>query len=109
MHPPPHTPGAAWRIKITPPEDKAGQVVSLPAIGLGGQRASNAANARRMPKSAILQASVVDSKQVPVGSAAVGGGTAAAEEEDDRPRVRLTLWRREILVGSMELDTNFKV
>ena len=107
--------GAAWRIKVTPPADSKSAVVSLPAIALGGQRASAAANAKKMPKSAILQASVDDSaaKKAAAAAAAAAGtavATAAAdEEEDDRPRVKLTLWRREILVGTMELDTNLKV
>lgn len=43
--------------------------------------------------------------------AASGGNGADAKQggEDEPPRVMLTLWRREVLLGSLELDAALKV
>ena len=112
--------GASWRIKITPPPPDSGgrvgnqQVVALPPIGVG--KRSSAANGHRTAvKSAILQASTVDVQHdaaTALKSDRGGGsvdGAAAAAGKDDKPKVRLTLWRLEVLVGSVELDVGLKV
>ena len=100
--------GASWRVRITPPpppDSKAAtnqQLVSLPPIGLG-QRPSKAANTRMAIKSSILQTSAVDT------SNSGRSNHSDAAGEDDKPKVRLTLWRADGLMGTVELDAGLKV
>ena len=47
--------------------------------------------------------------QLPALQATVTEPEAQTEGQDEPPRVMLTLWRREVLVGSMELDAALKV
>ncbi len=91
--------GAAWRVKITPPVDS--KLGTLPAVG---KNASSVTNNRRLPKSAILQAALYEAK-----SHKHQGTQLSASIDDEKPRVRITLWKRELLVGSMELDPSMKV
>lgn len=96
--------GSAWRVKISHPDNQ-----KLPEAE------------RRPPKSAIFQASLVDTKrnkvvavegeegQLPALQATATELAAQTEGQDEPPRVMLTLWRREVLVGSMELDAALKV
>ncbi|GAX73197.1 hypothetical protein CEUSTIGMA_g650.t1 [Chlamydomonas eustigma] len=98
-------PGAAWRVKIIPPEPSKGdQVVLLPAINARRRSSWAAANAgnqnRRPPKSAIMQASMIDTNLQ---------GQAEGLLDDGKPRVKLVLWRRELLFGSIELDPLLRV
>lgn len=114
-------PGSCWRIKMTPPMASSGQVVALPSIPTATARgsASNIAAARRQPRSCIMQTSLVEAKRqgnnresaaqldisIPEGPAPVVAATALNE----RPRVKLVLWKRELLVGTMELDAGLRI
>lgn len=89
--------GAAWRVKITPPESVETKAHAAKVLHHG-----NAIINRRQPKSAIMQANLMESKR----------GTSSAAEDaalSEKPRVRLTFWRRELLVGSFELDPQLRV
>ena len=107
------SPSSCWRVKLTPPEIKEGQVVTLPSINSHKRGLANTTLMRRQPKSAILQASLVergkarlqrDASSVPQLEFSGDQGV-----NNSRPKIKLTLWRHELLVGTMELDMNLRV
>lgn len=109
-------PGSCWRIKMTPPETGTGQVVALPTIATAAARSStsNIAAARRQPRSCIMQTSLVEAKhhntdRESTSQLAILGTSTAAAAADERPRVKLILWKRELLVGTMELDASLRI
>lgn len=119
-------PGSCWRVKLTPPEGQ-GQVVSLPSITSHRRGSTNMSSMKRQPKSAILQASLLEPKKVQftsqissavqmsaaqISAAQVSAAQVAetgVQGVEEKPKVQLTLWRRDLLVGTMELDTNLRI
>ncbi|KAG2432252.1 hypothetical protein HXX76_009170 [Chlamydomonas incerta] len=119
-------PGTSWRVKVTePPSPETDGVPHLPAVagaqppptGGGGGGAYRTGGPRRlMAISACMQAELIE-EEVPGGHEAGAAADGeehrllAAQHQDSVPvaRVKLTLWRRDLLTGVVELDEGLVV
>ncbi|KAG2443454.1 hypothetical protein HXX76_001811 [Chlamydomonas incerta] len=87
-------PGTSWRVRVKPPPSAT--VPSLPAIA--GAAAAPGCGKKSASKSACLQAELLETDDRAAGTE---GGSG---EEDTETRVKVTLWRRDLLSGVVELD-----
>nr|ACF39778.1 PAS domain sensory protein FXL1 [Chlamydomonas reinhardtii] len=84
-------PGASWRVRVKPPPSAA--VPNLPAIA----GATGAAKSKGpISKSACLQVELHE-------------GVEQEGDDEDATRIRVTLWRRDLLSGVVELDEGLVV
>ncbi|KAG2443224.1 hypothetical protein HYH02_009297 [Chlamydomonas schloesseri] len=87
-------PGTSWRVRVQPPPSAA--VPHLPAIAGAVGGAKKGPNA----KSACLQVELEESDD----NAAAGGSEGGKGGEDTETRIKVTLWRRDLLSGVVDLD-----
>ncbi|PNW74156.1 hypothetical protein CHLRE_13g587550v5 [Chlamydomonas reinhardtii] len=93
-------PGTSWRVRVKPPPSAA-VPSSLPAIA-GAAAAPGSSGKKSASKSACLQAELMESTDKATGAAeGVAGESSYA---DNGIRIKVTLWRRDLLSGVVELD-----
>ncbi|GLC68270.1 hypothetical protein PLESTF_000670100 [Pleodorina starrii] len=91
-------PGTSWRVRVHEPDadDVKGISTALPSQPSVQKAAGSRA---RLSVTACLQVEMLEEADV-LEEDAMGGGAAGEHE----PRVRITLWRRDLLSGVVELD-----
>ncbi|KAG2446966.1 hypothetical protein HYH02_008120 [Chlamydomonas schloesseri] len=121
-------PGSSWRVKVTePPQEETDGVPHLPAVpsakpstAAGGYRTGPR---RYMAISACMQAELIEEelqggggshRPSQAGAAARGGDmqhqhSHNQQDEVTVARVKLTLWRRDLLTGVLEMDEGLVV
>ncbi|KAG2447634.1 hypothetical protein HYH02_007552 [Chlamydomonas schloesseri] len=115
-------PGSSWRVRIHEPAEEAQEANRLPAIGGGGpsltQSASRVRAAQQTAKSACMQVEVDDEAEAAgyQSTSGAAGGAAGGPQQQQHgngggggassgPRLRVVLWRRDLLSGAVvELD-----
>ncbi|KAG2423934.1 hypothetical protein HXX76_014875 [Chlamydomonas incerta] len=94
-------PGTSWRVRVRAPPTVA--ATRLPAV----RGAAGAPKLSTGAKSACLQVELHDAAES--GSAAGGAGSESGSEGEGATLVTVTLWRRDLLSGVVELDERLTV
>ncbi|PNW76743.1 hypothetical protein CHLRE_11g469500v5 [Chlamydomonas reinhardtii] len=117
-------PGTSWRVKVTePPQPETDGVPHLPAVAGAAAKPSNVTTGGRrlLPISACMQAELIEEEIIGGGSRRPSHEGDAGDGGEHNPqhqhsqeattvtRVKLTLWRRDLLTGVVELDEGLVV